>query len=394
MPWTWTPIRKYLLIFSLCIGLVPLVGYLNFVFLVNSGELEHIDKIIKTQLEQDALYFSAIRTVTYSYKLSMFNRSKPKIVVLGSSRVWQFRSAYFAVPFVNLGGAMGTFQEGEKIFKEMAAIHKPEVVIIGLDPWWFGDGSAHFNVGNYNATGEEFQLDMIFTPCDWLLQGKISLQYYFNVLLGKKGNPFPAIGVYAATRKEGFYKDGSFYHFGTVTGFRNRADRKFENVLYKLKVGADPFMYSRSVNKKKWKEFMSLFKLAKNENYHLLIFLTPLPPRIIDLMTKMGDKYAYIDELRLMLSELKEHYYDFYDPRSFSSGDCEFVDGEHGGEVTYLRLLLAMSQDPSSGLSPYLKHEKIVQCIENYRGKAMVPPPFYKQPYTEGDFLELGCKKN
>ena len=28
------------------------------------------------------------------------------------------------------------------------------------------------------------------------------------------------------------------------------------------------------------------------------LFLTPLPPRIIDLMATMGDNYAYIDELR------------------------------------------------------------------------------------------------
>jgi hypothetical protein len=394
MSWTLTPIRKYLVIFGLCLGVVPLIGLINFIFLMNAGEFEPLDQIINFQSQHDALYYSALRPVTYPYKLSLFHHVKPRIVALGASRVWQIRSQYFTGPFVNMGGAMASFKDGEAILRKMAASHKPEVVIMGIDPWWFGSGGINFRMGTSNATGQEFRLDMLFMPCDWLIRQKLSYQDYFNVLLGKTPSPIPAIGVTAVTRMDGFYKDGSYYDLGLVTGFHNLGDRKFESVLSKIKAGSDAFKYDKSISKDRWKEFISMVMFAQRENIHLITFLTPLPPRIIDLMANMGDNYAYIDELRAMFPELSKLSYDFFDPRSFGSSDCEFIDGIHGGEITYLRILLEISKDPASGLSPYLNLDKIVKCIDRYRGKAMVPPPFYKQPYTERDFIELGCNKH
>lgn len=394
MSWTLTPIRKYLVILGLCVGVVPLIGLMNFVFLLNSGEFKPIDTIIKTQSQQDALFYSALRTITYPYKLALFHQVKPRIVAVGSSRVWQIRGQYFTAPFVNMGGAMGSFRDGETILRMMAATHRPEVVIMGLDPWWFGSGAGNFQMGTSNATGQEFQLDMLFTPCDWLMRKKVTYHNYFKVLLGKTPSPLPAIGVYAVTRMDGFYKDGSLYYLGAITGFHKLADQKFERALNKIKTGSDSFKYDKSINKERWKEFVSMVTFAQRENIHLITFLSPLPPKIIDLMANMGDNYAYIDELRAKLSEVSKQCYDFYDPRSFGSSDCEFIDSEHGGEITYLRMILAISKDPASGLKPYLNLEKITKCIDQYRGKAMVPPPFYQQPYTERDFLELGCKKH
>ena len=185
------PIRKYLVIFGLCLGLVPLIALLNFVFLMNAGEFEPIDKIIKIQSQHDALYYSALRPVTYPYKLSLFHHVKPRIVALGASRVWQIRSQYFTGPFVNMGGAMVSFKEGEAILGKMAASHKPEVVIMGIDPWWFGSGGRNFRMGTSAATGREFRLDMLFLPCDWLIQHKLSYQDYLKILLGRAPSPIP-----------------------------------------------------------------------------------------------------------------------------------------------------------------------------------------------------------
>jgi hypothetical protein len=226
MSWTLTPIRKYLVIFGLCLGVVPLIGLINLVFLMNAGEFESIDQIIKFQSQHDALYYSALRPVSYPYKLSLFHHVKPRIVALGASRVWQIHSQYFTGPFVNMGGAMASFQDGEAILRKMAASHKPEVVIMGIDPWWFGSAGIAFRMGTSSATGREFQLDMLFMPCNWLIRQKLSYQDYFKVLLGKSPSPIPAIGVTAVTRMDGFYKDGSYYDLGLVTGFHNLVQRR------------------------------------------------------------------------------------------------------------------------------------------------------------------------
>ena len=391
---SWTPIPKYLFILSLCLSIAPLFGLFNYLFLVNSQEFESIDQIVKNQLNTGALYYSAIRHVNYPYKLSLFKQTKPKIVAVGTSRVFQIRGDYFNVPFVNMGGTMQSLREGQQLFKDMVAIHKPEVIILGLDPWYFGSGKVYM-AGDHDSTGNEFQMDMIFLPCDWLLKGKVSLPYYGQVLLGKNPGPFPTIGVFAGIYQEGFYQDGSFYALGRAVGLHKIADhRRFANTLDFINKGMGAFNYDQTVNQERMREFVSLVEFAQREKIRLIPFLTPLPGQILDIMAKMSDKYAYIDELKLKLPELCKSHYDFLDPRSFGSGDCEFIDGEHGGEIMYLRILQEIGRDPASGLSPYLNHARIAAGIEQYRGKTMVPPSFYKQPYAEPDFLGLGCKKN
>jgi hypothetical protein len=388
-------IYKYLLILGLCLGTVPLFGIFNYIFLVNSQEFVSADNIVKIQSKNGALYSPIIHNIYYPYKLSLFKQVKPGVVAMGSSRVWQIRGSYFTVPFVNLGGAIGSLKGGEQLLKEMVASHKPEVVIMGLDPWWFCSAGEIDSPEHYDRTGEEFRVDMVFLPCDWLLKGTVSLPYYCQVLLGKNPRAYPTIGVRAGTLFEGFYKDGSFYNFGIITGlYSSPGNRRFVHFFDEIRKGKFPFRYYKEINKDRWKDFVSLIQFAQKEKIHLITFLTPLPSQIIDVMIKMTDNYAYINELRLKLLEVNERYYDFYDPRNFGSSDCEFIDGVHGGEITYLRILQEIGQDLASGLSPYLNLDKIVTCIDQYRGKAMVPPPFYKQPYTEGDFLDLGCKKH
>ena len=392
----WTPIQKYLLILGLCLSIVPLLGLLNYAFLMKSLEFDNLSNIIKKQLRDGALYCSAVHHVIYHYKLSLFKEVKPTVVALGSSRVMQVRSSYFTVPFVNLGAAMQSFREGEHLPKDMVAYHKPEVVIIGPDPWWFSLAGRLYQGGDPEATGEEFQIDTIFLPCDWFLKGKLSFSYYFQILLGKDPNPFPTIGVLVGNWLEGFYKDGSYYYLGRAAGLRrvSKDIRRFADVVEAINKGKGPFTDPQAINQERWQEFVSLAQSVQQKNIRLIVFLSPLPGQIIDLMTKMAAKYAYIDELRVRLPEVTRHYYDFYDPRSFGSCDCEFFDGWHAGEIAFLRILQEIAKDPASGLAPYLDRQKVAECIRQYRCRCMVPPPFYKQPYTEGDFLELGCKKN
>ena len=55
---------------------------------------------------------------------------------------------------------------------------------------------------------------------------------------------------------------------------------------------------------------------------------------------------------RTLLDDLHDHlqqsgyaYYDFSDPKLLDSSGCEFVDGFHGGFVTYLRILQKVAAD-------------------------------------------------
>jgi hypothetical protein len=387
-------VNKYLLILGSSIALVPLVALLNYIFLRNAYEFEPIDNVVNLQSQNEALYLPAIHQTIYPYKLVLYHKIKPKIVALGSSRVHRIRGRYFNVPFVNLGGAMYTLKEGQRLLKEMAATHKPDLILLGLDPWWFGSMAGTYSAGDCNVTGSEFQLDMLFLPCKWLLERKVSFQNFFQILMGQHHNPTLAIGLHAAINGEGFYRDGSLYNYGRVFGFYKRSDGGFAGERDLISRGMGIFNYDRAIIQERWQEFISLLEFAKAQNIQVITFLLPLPARVIDWMAELKDNYAYIDELRAKIPEVSVRNFDFFDPREFGSCDCEFFDGFHGGEITDLRMLREMGRDSASGLGPYLNWPRIEECIQKYRGKTLVPIHSYGPQYKEVDFLKLGCKKD
>jgi hypothetical protein len=68
------------------------------------------------------------------------------------------------------------------------------------------------------------------------------------------------------------------------------------------------------------------------------------------------------------------------------------VDGFHGGEVTYARLLLRLSKKHPT-LANNLKLEQLNQWVNQYKGHAQIPFEPEKLKYKEVDFLQIGCKK-
>lgn len=82
---------------------------------------------------------------------------------------------------------------------------------------------------------------------------------------------------------------------------------------------------------------------------------------------------------------------DFTDPRTFAATDCEFVDGFHGGEVVYARILRDMA-DRWSSLLAYVDMDKINAVIRDWRGHALVPDPRLTDR-PEVDFMRSDCPK-
>jgi hypothetical protein len=387
--------RTYLLVLGLFILFVPVIGLLNYAFLEQSREFEPVEKVVKFQLQNGGLYLSALHQTIHPYKLTLYQAVKPKIVVLGSSRVYQFRGRYFNVPFVNMGGSMQSCKDGEKVLKQIAASHKPEVILLNLDPWWFGRLGESLIDLDQSSGNPEFRLDLLFVPCEWLLGRKISLVKFCQTLMGREQNPFPTMGVFATVNREGFYRDGSLYDYGKVFGFNNNKNAaKFANEEDLIKRGLKVFAYDRTINTKRWEEFVALLNYAKTQNIQVITFFGPFPARVVDWIADQGENYAYIDELRARIPEVSVHHFDFFDPREFGSCDCEFLDGLHAGEITVSRMLRAMGQDPASGLGPYLDWPEVEESIRQFAGKAMIPLHSFGPQYKEIDFLELGCKKN
>ncbi len=131
--------KSFLQRFVIILILFSIPFALNMLFIVGAGENLSFGRITRIQQESGAIYGTAFNQNTFLYKLELAKLIRPRLVVLGSSRVMTFRQEAFSVPFVNLGGAMNHLNEGRMFLRELVKFHRPEVVVIGLDMWWFND---------------------------------------------------------------------------------------------------------------------------------------------------------------------------------------------------------------------------------------------------------------
>lgn len=96
---------KTLLALSL-LGLVLVLPY-TWWWLYESGDVA-VERAVEAQAEGEfALFGSGVSQDFVDYKLRLYAAVKPDITVVGSSRVMQFRAAYFRKPFLNMGGVAG-----------------------------------------------------------------------------------------------------------------------------------------------------------------------------------------------------------------------------------------------------------------------------------------------
>ena len=65
-----------------------------------------MERAVEAQAEGEfALFGSGVSQDFVDYKLRLYAAVRPDITAVGSSRVMQFRAAYFRKPFLNMGGA-------------------------------------------------------------------------------------------------------------------------------------------------------------------------------------------------------------------------------------------------------------------------------------------------
>jgi len=359
-------------------------------YLKGMGELTVDEVIERQQLSRTpCLFGSALRQDNFAYKTALYDRIQPDIVAIGSSRVMQFRSDMFAGSFVNLGGAFGSLAEGEALVKRMLSRHRPKLVLFGIDFWWF-------NVNYQSAKGAAqarvpasvSPVKQMLATVSWLANGKISLSEVIDGLGGKQQTNCH-LGVQAKKTLQGFGPDGSYYYVGLITGQHPSDDVQFVNTISRIRSGNRRFDYGFSVDPAHLQRFRDILSLLKAEQIPTVLFLPPLAPRANEEIHLHREEYAYIPQLRVSLIEAGLAGHDFTDATLLGATACEFVYGVHAGDVSYARILKALSSSPV--VRPWVAGDSLNAYL-NYSGLAMRPVSQITQE-AEVDFLGIGCTK-
>ncbi len=388
------------LVLAACLLVVPYTCW----WLHSSGDLA-VERAVKNQAAgRFALFGSGVSQDFVDYKLQLYAAVKPQVVALGSSRVMQFRGAYFRRPFLNVGGTAGNLPVLRSTLDAMLRLHRPEAVILGLDFWWFMPrwNPDPFKEEPPTSGSYGYNLDSLKKPWTWLLEGKISWRDLLGPVLPRSLGGFrdDRYGIMAQQTDDGFGSDGSWYYTGEITGQKRPFDYRFEDTLKQVRYGIKAFATSPPLKDSRdvggistahLDAFAEIYCRLKARGIATYVFIAPLSITALDALRAREEDYPHLFRLRDALLARGIEVMDFTDPRTFAATDCEFVDGFHGGEVVYARILRDMA-DRWSSLLAYVDMDKINAVIRDWRGHALVPDPRLTDR-PEVDFMRSDCPK-
>jgi hypothetical protein len=396
---------KFLRRYVVLLAIPGLIVAANILVVYRGGELTAYKDIVKRQGETQALFGAAFNQNAFGYKLAMVREVAPEVVALGSSRVMLFRKEDFTSSFVSAGGAGNFLNEIHDFIVQMSAFHKPKLLILGLDFWWFNPLYPEPTNYDYHlGTGTALDFDKLTKPFSYMFDRRMPPREYLRLLFsGGKKNPhngFENYGLRAAVWCNGFRGDGSHLYGESAFGLNpNFFDKKFLDTLAGVDMGTGYFLHGPGLAPQRAEELRGILALCREQGIRVIVFLPPLAAPVYRAVLARGDDYAHFRELRARLPEIAAAYgaeaYDFTEVAEFGSSDCEFLDGYHGGDVAYARILAAiLARNPASALAAYADAGKLRDNIERYAGRAVMNTPEELYRTREVDFLELGCPKS
>lgn len=361
-----------------------LVGFALWI-LTASGELLGAGEVAQRQRSAGGVYGTALNRNTYQYKIALVKVSHPEVVAFGSSRVMQFRARYFARPFVNLGGAVNSPYELPIAVADVLQTGVPRVAVVGVDHWWFNKRlPLATKFPQHAIAGDELDSNKLFEPYRLVRDGRLKPGHLGRIL----SSPPNMLGLQAQIFGDGFGPDGSYYYSSLLGGTKPNEDRNFTLMLDRIERDHSIFSKFGDFDDDAFGSLASGVSLLKAAGVTVITFLPPLSPKVLRALRQRDGKLDYLALLNDRLALLGDRHFDLTDAGLLDSEDCEFVDGIHGGEVTYARIASHLSRG-----HPGLADEKeIAHAVNRRRGYASVPTTSIPT-YIEVDSLALGCAR-
>ncbi|MFC1675848.1 hypothetical protein ACFL3G_02145 [Planctomycetota bacterium] len=327
----------------------------------HGGECTSIDRVVQKQTIQ-CVYGTAYSDRQPYLKLAAYLKRKPDILVLGTSRVMQFRSQMFTSSFYNCGGAVEEILDYRRFLSLIPDEATPKLLIVGFNHVFLNPNfDCEYTMDSQMADIDA--VDMITKTWRRLYWDIINGKIEAGKLLKKQTN----IGIKAITNGSGFRYDGSYYYKKFIDdggqGSPKAPDYGFNNSRMRIKNGINPFEHASEVSQKSLDELDKLLVYCKQRDIVVVGFLPPFADAVWSYMMEQGD-HEYLRKLPdRMQTVFLRHGFDFFNFPNLSScdsNDHEVTDGFHGSEKAYLRILIKML-DQSELLRPFTASRAFLQ---------------------------------
>lgn len=341
-------------IYKVLVYLLPVLLFfaLPYGILEVSGELEDLSDV---RVEHGRLLGLAYSDQSKDYKLNEILARKPEVLALGTSRVLQIRSFFFKKPdtFFNGGRVISRAGDLPCLMEEWdKSSFKPKVIILGLDQYFFNKNWDNLKGGceyNVKISGLNMLSKSSLDVYADLMDGKIQVK---NIAESDNRQGLTAMMTNSGYRTD----DGSYYYGKTVQDFRKGIKVSFADMEKRIDRGKNRFEWGNEVNEDAIRIVKSFVDYCTRNRIELVMFLPPYPTSIYNRMVDSG-KYGYILKLDSALRANNLRVHNFSSLESLGSKDDEAVDGLHGSEVAYLRLIQELGRR-EPWLDNYLDREQ------------------------------------
>ena len=322
----------------------------------------------------------------FHYKKRVMENSKAGIVVLGSSRVMQIRASMFSPlddTFYNLGGMVRNVFELQTYCNLIVSgkVHKPRVLIVGIDPWWFNKQRSRTdrnhdwrgfdwlpNLSDHCKIGLDFIRGTKIIPYDAIKQGLGSESPYYG---------YYSIGLSAILEGSGFRSDGSRQYSPQIVFdfLRNPVyvDRESPPIITRVKNNQNfltpPYFEFLDV-------LVTALEKVQKSGVEVYAILPAFSSEVVDEFTQSKlFKEAwkiYREKLPRRLEGINVNCLLGVSPDTFGLNDKYMFDGMHPSEVLMGHQMLELFKNVPTG--SYLRKvdvEKVEKMIKNPEGNAL-----------------------
>ena len=352
----------------LIVGIIPvaIVGY-------KIGEFKSVDKWITAQRNNESVLVGlGYNEQTSVYKLKNCNEREADVIALGTSRVMQFKEYFFNSNFYNCGGAVSSnYNEYLNFLQNLN--YNPKMIILGLDAWVFNDAwngtkyqeYEYFTIGEVNRNRMSILVNMYE---DWALK-----KWSYKSINNYAEN----IGFNGRVKNSGFMYDGSYYYGDMYLNPEIQKDYKFVDTFNRIETGTARFEWGEHIDEDAITQLENLLSYCEKNNIEVVGFIAPFAPSVYRKMCSSG-KYGYINEITSACKPIFDKYdfelYDYMDGAKIYDDDSYFIDGFHGSEVIYGKMLLDMTNN-SFILDNIVNKRKINELLnERYNGLVFFKP--------------------
>jgi hypothetical protein len=321
-------------------------------FFAQTGEFTKINSVVNRFQTAGAalLYGPKFSHRTYRLKVEGTAAVKPEILVIGSSRTNQWRSAMFRpYRFYNGGNSVNT-QKSYQRFLEEIGLPKPKVVIFSLDFFSLDDtwDSQYQNLAYDDGMdiGSPLYLKVLRSLMDAAAESPRKL-----IVTKEPIYSVSALGLNAAQRGGGFRVDGSYQYGPPLSLYKKNGEWDIEETdsLERIRLGKAPFVFGDKLSKERLRELEDFAAYAKANGITLIGITMPLYPTTLQSLGRSPRhnnwRYFNSDTMANWINKQGILYFNFSRIETFGGRAEEFVDAFHPSEPAYLRIFLTMMKD-------------------------------------------------